>query len=477
MDVAAATELGFKGVCGPLNMLAELVIGKHILLFQHSLTDRAVLEQKYAALIKAAATCILAQVPDGGVYQSMFRGDLTPDDLIRIIDMAVPITLPGGGRAARKTSAEHAAQDGDAIYTFLSDVAPESVDWLYHDRVAIGKLTLVAGDGGLGKSFVTLDWAARISMGTPWPDRPDDPIPAGGVVLINAEDDIADTVRPRLDAAKANSKRILMLKAVKSTSSTGEASERMFDLEYNIAALRQAIVAVEVRGGCPCRLVIIDPVTAYLGKNEGNDNGDIRGLLGPLAMLASEMKVAIVLVSHLTKGRGPAMNRVLGSVAFVAAVRSAWVFVADKTDKVRRLILPLKNNLGPDTAGMAYRIVPLTGFAQPLIEWEPKPIYISADEALGEQSGAPADRRTEVDDAAEWLNEYLATGPKFVNEVEKDAKAAGFSPATLKRAKSSVSVKSVKIGFEKGWSWKLPSRTEDAHAAEEVIEAARARNG
>jgi hypothetical protein len=86
----------------------------------------------------------------------------------------------------------------------MADVEPESIDWLWPGRVARGKITMIAGDPGLGKSTVTLDMAARVSTGRPWPDAPDVSTPVGSVILLSAEDGLADTIRPRLDAAGPN---------------------------------------------------------------------------------------------------------------------------------------------------------------------------------------------------------------------------------------------------------------------------------
>src|SRR5690606_9804699 len=107
---------------------------------------------------------------------------------------------------------------------------PEPVSWLWPGRFALGKLSLLVGDPGLGKSFLTLDAAARVSRGAPWPDAPGVPTTAGGVVLLSAEDAIADTIRPRLDAARADVSRIAALEAVRDP---GRESARAFDLSHD----------------------------------------------------------------------------------------------------------------------------------------------------------------------------------------------------------------------------------------------------
>ncbi len=163
----------------------------------------------------------------------------------------------------------------------MADVAPQPVRWLWRERFAIGKLAMVSGDGGLGKSFMTLDWAARVSRGTVWPDG--SPNDQGGVLLVSCEDDAADTVRPRLDAADADVANIFHVDEIDLT---------------NIPALKAAIMRVP-----NCRLCVIDPVSAYLGKTDSHSNAEVRAFLKPLGLLAAELGVAIVCVNHLSQGR------------------------------------------------------------------------------------------------------------------------------------------------------------------------------
>src|SRR5690606_15615930 len=135
-----------------------------------------------------------------------------------------------------------------------------------------------------------------------------------------------------------------------------------------------------IRATADCRLVIIDPVSAFLGSTDSHNNSEVRGVLAPLAEMAARHGVAIVAVTHLNKGGGSALNRVIGSIAFTAAARAAYVVTRDEDDPARRLMLPAKNNLGCDENGFAYR---LEGEPTPHIEWEPTLVAMSADEAVG----------------------------------------------------------------------------------------------
>ncbi len=355
---------------------------------------------------------------------------------------------------------------GAPVLVRLSDVKPEPVAWLWPGRIALGKLTLIAGDPGLGKSFLTLDMAARVSRGWAWPDAPGVPTTPGGVVLLSAEDGVADTIRPRLDAAGADVARIVALEAVRERNQYGHEHPRSFDLSRDLPALEAAIGSVE-----GCRLVVIDPVTAYLGGVDSHKNAEIRGLLAPLGAIAERHRVAMVAVTHLNKsGGGPAIYRAMGSLAFAAAARAAWAVSKDKDDPRRRLLLPIKNNIAPDTGGLAYRIEPLGVDGCPAVAWEPDAVNVSADDALAgdrDEGGG----RTERDDAAEWLADLLVHGPRPARDVERDARDAGYSIATVRRAKAAIGVVSRKPAFGGPWEWTLPAQdaqppkmlTEDAH--------------
>lgn len=345
--------------------------------------------------------------------------------------------------------------DGAPMIVRLSDVKPEPVDWLWPGRIALGKLTLLAGDPGLGKSFLSLDIAARVSRGGVWPDAPGVGIEPGGVVLLSAEDGMADTIRPRLDAAGADVSRIFALEAIRTVGGNGRESTRSFDLSRDLQSLEETIRLV-----VDCRLVVIDPISAYLGGTDSHKNADIRGLLAPLSAIAERHRVAVVAVTHLNKsGGGPAIYRAMGSLAFAAAARAAWAVAKDQDDPQRRLLLPIKNNIGADTGGLAYRIESTGHGDCPVVAWEPDAINVRADDALAAERPGQADR-TERDDAADWLHEYLENGPKLATDVFAESKAAGFAKRTIERAKSVVGALANKRAFGGAWEWALPAKSQ-----------------
>jgi hypothetical protein len=355
----------------------------------------------------------------------------------------------------------------------LADVPAAEVDWLWPGRIAVGKVTLLAGDPGLGKSFVTLDMAARVSTGAPWPrtaneftntggmptalrghvnDQPSMATPSsghgtrnpGGVVLLSAEDDLADTIRPRLEAAGADCSRIVAIRAIAGTDVEGS-YRRTFELGRDLAHLTSIVEQMQ-----SCRLVVIDPISAYLGKAGENFNAEVRAIMGPLADLASRHQLAVVAVTHLRKGEGAAIYRAMGSLAFVAAARSAWMITKDPGQPNRRLFLPMKNNLGNDAAGMAYTIEPNTQGTGAVVRWSNEEVHTAADNTVAANLGRPSTERSE---AARWLTQLLADGPMPTNEVHDAASAAGYTLATIRRAFRAIGGNAVKQGS--GWQWQL----------------------
>jgi|GEM_PF-612160 len=332
----------------------------------------------------------------------------------------------------------------------MSDVLPEHISWLWPGRIAHGKVTMIAGDPGLGKSFLTLDIAARVSRGHPFPDSPDAPNPAGGVVLLSAEDDPGDTIRPRLDEAGADVSRIGILTAVRCATGDGPSGERPFNLTRDLCNLERAIDKIP-----GCRLVVIDPISAYLGGTDSHKNADVRAVLAPLSELAGRLDVAVVAVTHLRKGDGPALYRSMGSLAFVAAARSAWAVSKDPDDPTgrRRLFLPMKNNIAPDLSGLAFELRPSGETA--VIAWNDAPVTISADEALSAGRDGQGEQSA-VDEVVAWLEDYLSGGPQPSKEVKRQAKEDGIALRTLDRAKAKLGVVPGKDGMQGGWHWRLP---------------------
>ena len=219
------------------------------------------------------------------------------------------------------------------------------------------------------------------------------------------------------------------------------------------------------------KLIIIDPITAYLGATDSHKTADVRALLAPVSELAARFGVAIVTISHLNKSGGSeAMGRVTGSGAFVAAARGAYLIQKDAEDSSRRLFLPIKNNLGVDDAGLAFRIVEREtngGIRAPAIEWEDGRVTISADEALAAANANDGEEGAALREAVEFLSGELKDGPVSQRTIKADATANGISERTLRRAKSTLGVVTHKMGMKEGWTWELP-RAEDGQGGDHL---------
>jgi hypothetical protein len=354
---------------------------------------------------------------------------------------------------AERASASEAPHFGPNLVR-VADVESKPIEWVWPGRIAVGKLSLVMGDPGLGKSLTTLDIASRVTRGDSWPDGRAATAGPSGVLLLSVEDDVADTIRPRLEAAGAHLSRVSFFNS--STRSDGKLSTftlgRIDDLE---AAIRRTP---------GCRLVVIDPLSAFLGGVNSHHNADVRALLAPLSELAARLGVAIVAVTHLNKGAGSALYRASGSLAFTAAARSVWLVCVDREAPELRQLLPVKNNLGDDSSGLSFRVVNVGEDAPPRIEWAGKAIRVRADEALKVECESE-ERRTEIDDAAEFIRDVLLNGPGEAKAIIDKARELGISGATLRRAKRKLGVKATRAGFGLGSSWKWSLPDEDAQPA------------
>jgi len=311
---------------------------------------------------------------------------------------------------------------------------------------------MLAGHPGLGKSQLALAIAAIVTKGRRWP-ADGARAERGSAVILSAEDDAEDTIRPRLDAAGADLSRCHVIGAVRSCGNDGRETRRGFSLIDDLGLL-----ATELAGIGDAALVVIDPVTAYLGSTDSHRNAEVRAALAPLAELAAQYGVAVLAISHLRKSPdGDAILQVSGSLAFVAAPRAAYVVARDRNDETRRLLLPAKNNLGDDRTGYAYHIEPVTlssGIATSRIVWAPDLVTVTADEAMAPRTNHAPSRPRDM--AAKWLRDLLAGGPMPVREIEDEAGAAGVSWATVRRAAGGLGITTQKAGYEGGWAWRLP---------------------
>ncbi len=338
----------------------------------------------------------------------------------------------------------------------LCDVIPEPLEWLWLNRVPLGKVTLLAGDPGLGKSFLTCDMAARVSKGAAWPDN-ELPQPVGSVIIFNCEDGLADTIRPRLEKADADLTKIVAIEGVHFFDpKTEKVRRRGFSLAADLPRLAEELAKL-----ADTRLVVIDPVSAYLGDADSHKNADVRALLAPLVELAERHRAAVVLVNHLSKSTGgKAIYGSTGSIGFAGAARAVWHVAKDTENESRRLFLSVKSNLAPESSGLAYSI------DDGAVRWETDPVHMTADELLAKEARATAGfRASRKDEAAEWLRERLNDGPVASKDVFREGKEAGFGEKSLRNAFESIGGKSSKSGMDGPWCWSLRSNPMKAEQA------------
>jgi hypothetical protein len=323
---------------------------------------------------------------------------------------------------------------------FLSTVEPERVGWIWRGRIPKGKLTIIEGDPSDGKSTMTIDMAARKSMGRPWPDGEE--CEAGGVVLCNAEDGLADTIRPRLDAAGGDPERVLALVTVPDGD-----SERLLSIPKDLEFIRRGIERVGAA------MVVFDPLSAFLSGNVNTHrDADVRRALAPMAKLAEDTGAAVVVVRHLnqTQGGNP-LYRGQGSIGIVGAARSALLLARHPEDEDLRVLASLKSNLARPAPSLTFALVESdNGSAR--VDWRGE-TPLSAAALLA----APADpaERSALEEAMEFLRDELASGPVWSEQVKEDADAADIAVGTLKRAKSKLRIRSKKQS-DGTWTWEVP---------------------
>jgi AAA domain len=237
----------------------------------------------------------------------------------------------------------------------LSGIKPEATDWLWHNQIPRGAQTISTGWPGVGKSQQQCDIVARVSTGTAWPDG--SLCPCGDTIMLTCEDSYAKTVVPRLLAAGANLERVYALPIIRINNGAKRAfllTEDLDELERHLTALPNAL------------LVTIDPITGFLGagKVDSNSVTDIRGTLAPLSALAEQYNIGVHTVTHPPKNTVNAMNAFIGSQAFVAVSRMAYLTTEEMDEEGkhtgRYLMAMVRSSLGPKLPTLAYRLAQVT---------------------------------------------------------------------------------------------------------------------
>jgi archaellum biogenesis ATPase FlaH len=257
-------------------------------------------------------------------------------------------------------------QSKQAPVTFLSDVESQRVDWLWHRRIPLGKITILDGDPGMGKSLLSIYIAACVSTGQPMPDGA--PAKQGKVILIAPEDAADDTIKPRVEAAGGDPSQVLLLDNmellnIKDTKKI-KFNERPFSLAQDLGILEQAIKQTGTI------LVVIDPLMAVLGHNiDSSRDQDVREVLTPLAHVAERTGCAILVIRHLNKGSSDnILYRGSGSIGIIAVARIGLLVAHDPDDEQKRVFATIKNNLSKTAPNLSYQIAENEQGA-PYIQW------------------------------------------------------------------------------------------------------------
>jgi putative DNA primase/helicase len=336
-----------------------------------------------------------------------------------------------------------------------AEIEPKRIDYLWPGRIARGKHTAIAGEPGDGKSQLSVYIAAAITRGGDWPCG-EGRAPVGNVIILNAEDGADDTIVPRLIAAGADLNRVHIVSAVMQEDGKGR---RSFNLQADLALLEKKIAEIG-----DVALVIIDPISSYMGKADSHKNAEVRSALEPASEMAERMKVAILSITHFSKtgagNNGKALHRFIGSIAFVGAPRAAFAVIQDTDNEGRMLLLHAKNNMAAKPQGLAYRLVQRIvgeeggGIVASYIAFDSTPVTVSADEAM--RASEDGGDRAAAGEAEDFLLDKLSAGPIPSKEAEEHARAIGIAPRTLRRARKKLGVIAEKGGLKEGWTWRLP---------------------
>lgn len=349
----------------------------------------------------------------------------------------------------------------------ISEVKPEAVEWLWKGYVASGKLTVIDGDPGLGKSTLALHIAARLTVGGTLPGDAG-PREPRNVFLLTGEDGLADTVRPRLEAMGADLNRVHTLDDVVAYDKTSRET-RLFQLPDDVDKIAKygaphTPLYTVTEGVAPTQegldpvLLIIDPLAAFVSPtlNMWKDQDARRALL-PLAKLAEAANLAIILIRHLTKKEdGQPIYRGGGSIGIIAAARAGFVVAKDPDRPEVRVLASVKNNLGPTPPSLAFHIAGASNGSS-LLEWEGESEW-TAESLLG---GLSTDPSRQIDQAVAFLEPLLKARSHTVPELRDlvSTQGLGFDEKTLARARVRMGADVHREGFGKGahYVWSLPS--------------------
>jgi putative DNA primase/helicase len=356
-------------------------------------------------------------------------------------------------RRSNPQSAHHAplsAGGATIVRECFTDVEAKPIIWLWKDRIPKCKLTIFSGNPDCGKTTVLVDIIARYTTGRDYPDDAVNAIEPGEVLMLIAEDDPGDTIKPRLMAAGADLSRVSYLKAVQ-TSDKSKKVERALALDTDMKLLEHLL-----RENPHIGLVTIDPITGYLGRADLNKEQELRRVLLPIKELCERVGVTFIGLGHFNKRSDvTALHKVGGAVAMSGVARAVWMFAKSPEVDGEYVMLLGKGNLTKKRTGMKYRIgekVVNNRFEAPFIAWQGEADG-DADMVLATVSDPREKRKTK---AKRFLEDYLADGPRMAEDIHMDGEKAGLSRNALFEAKKELKVTAEKLGGQ--WQWALAEK-------------------
>jgi putative DNA primase/helicase len=340
-----------------------------------------------------------------------------------------------------------------------ADIKPEAINWLWNGWLAVGKMHILGGAPGTGKTTISMSLAATVTTGGSWPDKTQSPV--GNVVIWSGEDDPADTLVPRLTLSGADLSRVHFIAEI---SENGD--RRAFDPARDMEPLRRKLVDIG-----DVRLLIIDPIVSAI-VGDSHKNAEVRRGLQPLVDLAASVRCSLLGITHFSKGTGgrDPVERLTGSLAFGAYARVVLV-VAKNQEKedfghTSGIFCRAKSNIGPDDGGFIYDLQQAELEAHPGIFTSSVLWGASLDgparELLARADKTDEDgRRSKLADAKDFLTDLLASGRLPTTTIEAGAAKAGHSWATIIRAQKTLKIIVEKEGGNFGgstqkWYWSLP---------------------
>lgn len=316
--------------------------------------------------------------------------------------------------------------------TKASEVKVRKVEWLWYPFIPFGKITVIQGDAGDGKSTFILKLAAMLTNGEPMPFTDGNKLEPMNVIYQSTEDDADDAIVPRFISAGGNTEKLLFI------------NEKEHYLSFSDERLLEAIRAIKAK------LIILDPLSAYIGESTSiNSANEVRSQFRPLIDIAKEQGCAIVIVHHMNKAIGQkAVNRAVGSVDIVGAARS--VLMVARTDKERpneHILVQVKSNLSPTGSAIVFSL------SENGIEWIEETSK-TADEVLGNAFSSMGRPDEQIQKAKDVLSRLLFDHkPKPQSLIMEQFKTMCISESTVKKAKSQLNIRSVKQGTY--WYWVL----------------------